>query len=214
MKARLNYTSSNLDQLAHLIKTELKKPKTVLMIKADEFSFYWNEFKKQMIKAKFRSGADSIARESEQTGELKFAHNKKILDDSYTFRKEFVIEQVERGYHWYFEKRIQILFRSGIWRLWEKWDRFHFIYDQVKQKSSIDAAQNLDLDDEIPPFQPLSFKSSDIHVVFLLCLLCLLISASPLVIEYVWKKCIAAARFTFSWMKNVLELVEEIWFEM
>ncbi|CAG7701574.1 unnamed protein product [Allacma fusca] len=133
----------------NLILKNLTKQNTAILIQANEFEYFWRKIKILM-------GSQSS---------LKFAHNKRIFDGFFRRRKFIYISSGMEDIHKNpAHNRIRTLLSSGIYWMWEKWDKLRYPSEvSVTNTSGLENVQNV---------KPLSLTGSDINLTFLLLLMC------------------------------------------
>jgi hypothetical protein len=109
---------------------------------------------------------DANEKESRGGGRgIEFFHNRKIRDDSLMMWSGYDIKTGMDGHRpELMMERMRVLLSSGIYWLWEKWDRIRF---PVKLGDFVINPKTF-IDESEVEFKVLSFSDSDIHLVFYL----------------------------------------------
>ncbi|CAG7729702.1 unnamed protein product [Allacma fusca] len=142
------------------IENTLGKPKTALVAFSYEFDFYWGILSQVAAKKK-----------------LRFAHNRKTLNDQafrepvYVFIPRYIDEKSNLVL-----KRAKVMLGSGLFWLWEKWDRFPKCLGSKKKKVTFQTC-----------VRPLSMESSIVLAIYALCI-CNLACVFVFVFEIIFRK--------------------------
>jgi len=138
------------------------------MTTAQDFPFFWNQFKKQM-------------KENPQLN-MKFVHNGGEKDEAVQQISGLNIElkwsKVNPHDADFILRPLKILVSSGIFWWWEKWEQIKFHRDRQIWRNSTEF-----IDESLAEFKPLSFQDSDVHLVFLIWLLFLILPVFAFLLE-------------------------------
>ncbi|CAG7832249.1 unnamed protein product [Allacma fusca] len=94
------------------IEVALREPKTALVIFSYELEYYWNVIRRVTFRAKEK---------------IRFAHNRKVKNDLFLSQpiSLYVETDIPEKYNFAL-KRAQSMLSSGLFGLWEKWDKIRF----------------------------------------------------------------------------------------
>ncbi|CAG7731862.1 unnamed protein product [Allacma fusca] len=98
------------EDLDELIERKLTLPQTALVVFSMEFGYYWNRVRVKM-----------------QGTNLKFSHNRNTGNDPFlrTPTSIYISKYFPEKYH-YVARRAHVMLSSGLFSMWEKWDRIRF----------------------------------------------------------------------------------------
>ena len=113
---------------------------------------------------------------------MKFVHNGEEKDEKVQqiswFLIDFYRSKINPHDADFILKTLKILWSSGIFWWWEKWKQINFHKDRQIWRNSTEF-----IDESLAEFKPLSFQDSDVHLVFLIWLLFLILPATAFFLE-------------------------------
>ena len=179
MQQRLKFFC--IDDIDKVIQQKLSRKKTALVTTVSNSIFRWERFQNAMGKNQ----------------KLKFAHNFDVDDDAFRWPAGYYISDgLDRAHNGVVHDRMRVLLSAGLYSLWEKWMK-------IRKERAL-AAQ---MEENKVHFMPISFRTSDVHLVFVLFLfllvVCILVFLSQFILYHVLKKIRRAYLLKFAVSKIV-----------
>ncbi|CAG7733869.1 unnamed protein product [Allacma fusca] len=163
---RIYFFCDQTQTLAYIIKKELREPKTAMVVETKQFPIYWRQVR-DLVRANRK---------------LKFAHNYKITDNFLKMPSGYYLTGGMDQVYQLVPNRLKILMSSGIYWLWEKWDKI--IFPDYESEAGRDDGGNTEfLESNTATVRPLILRDPDIYLNFQLYSFCLILSVAILLVE-------------------------------
>ncbi|CAG7719701.1 unnamed protein product [Allacma fusca] len=167
---RIYFFCDQTQKLANIITKELMEPKTAMVVETKRFPVYWRQVQ----------GLVTANRK------LKFAHNFKITDNFLKMPAGYYLTGGMDQVYQVVPNRLKTLMSSGIYGLWEKWDKINFPETEFER----DVGGSIEfLESNTATVRPLMLRDPDIYLNFQLYSFCLILSFAILLVEciYSWR---------------------------